>query len=140
MAKPKTEQEKKKEYLRKYKQADIAVKIKELEIQALKEEQTSPSVKYSDMPKGYKKSDLSDYIVELNKLYDQLEKKKLKRIRMCSEIVEKIEKMKDEREKNILNLRYICGKEWEEIAVLMNYSSRSVHRIHGEALKNFKLS
>ena len=37
----------------------------------------------------------------------------------------------------ILTLRYIDGKRWEEIACLMNYSFRHVTRLHGQALAAF---
>ena len=37
----------------------------------------------------------------------------------------------------ILTLRYIDGKRWEEIACLMHYSFRHVTRLHGQALASF---
>ena len=37
----------------------------------------------------------------------------------------------------ILTLRYIDGKRWEEIACLMHYSFRHVTRLHGQALAAF---
>ena len=37
--------------------------------------------------------------------------------------------------RTLLELRYICGKTWEEIAQRMQYSVRNVHLIHGAALR-----
>ena len=38
-------------------------------------------------------------------------------------------------ERLLLQLRYLNGKKWEEIAVEMNYSWRQVHNIHSVALQ-----
>lgn len=37
----------------------------------------------------------------------------------------------------VLTLRYVNGKRWEEIACGMNYSFRHIIRLHGEALSAF---
>ena len=37
----------------------------------------------------------------------------------------------------LLTLRYIDGKRWEEIACMMHYSFRHVTRLHGQALAAF---
>ena len=38
-------------------------------------------------------------------------------------------------QRTLLELRYICGKTWEEIAAEMFYSVRNVHILHGMALR-----
>ena len=45
----------------------------------------------------------------------------------------------DEREKELLTLRYLKGLKWEEIAVNMGYSWRKIHYLHGEALEHFEI-
>ena len=35
----------------------------------------------------------------------------------------------------LLELRYLCFKTWEQIAVEMNYTVRNVHLLHKEALQ-----
>ena len=35
----------------------------------------------------------------------------------------------------LLELRYLCYKTWEQIAVDMGYRVRNVHVLHNEALK-----
>ena len=35
----------------------------------------------------------------------------------------------------LLELRYLCFKTWEQIAVEMDYTVRNVHLLHKEALK-----
>ena len=39
----------------------------------------------------------------------------------------------------LLELRYLCFKRWEEIAVMMNYNIRHIYRLHDEALEKLKV-
>ena len=47
--------------------------------------------------------------------------------------------MKSENEKDVLFYRYIKGLEWYEIAEILKYSERWIHKIHGKALVHFEL-
>ncbi len=38
----------------------------------------------------------------------------------------------------LLEMRYLCGKNWEEIALAMGYDRSTVFRIHGKAIKEVK--
>lgn len=40
----------------------------------------------------------------------------------------------DTKARDLMRLRYIDGRKWEEVCVLMSYSWRQVHRIHSDAL------
>ena len=62
------------------------------------------------------------------------------RIDLRKEIVHKIEEMGDETEKLVLRYRYIHLLKWEEIALRMDYSWKQIHRIHGKALSDFKVT
>lgn len=136
----KIENERKKEYLKSYRQAMIAVKFIEEEIHLLKLDKISPSVKYSDMPKaGNHHSDLSDYMVMLEKLTNKLYAAKYKRIKLYSGILEKTEAMENETEKNLLRAKYIHMKTWEEVADILGYGNTQIHRLHTKALVNFKM-
>lgn len=48
-----------------------------------------------------------------------------------------ISELIDPEQSLILELRYLSGKSWEEIAEATGYSVRHVARIHGRALQNF---
>lgn len=39
------------------------------------------------------------------------------------------------RERELLRLRYLMGMKWEDICVVMSYSWKQIHRIHGFALR-----
>lgn len=51
----------------------------------------------------------------------------------------RIEKMENEDEKDLLLYRYINLMKWEEIGEMMKYSRQQLHRIHSKALMNFKI-
>ena len=47
--------------------------------------------------------------------------------------------MENEHEKQILTYRYLLGWSWEKISEEMGYTIRHITRMHGSALKNFKI-
>lgn len=51
-----------------------------------------------------------------------------------------IEAVEDDRERLLLQYRYLDGWTFEKIAVEMNYSWRQIHRLHSRALSNLKMS
>lgn len=140
MEQKKTENEIKKEYLQSYRDAVIAeTQIKE-EIDQLRMDKMFPGLIQDGMPHGSGGSDLSAYAAKLDELLGDLKEQMEKRIQLRREIVKKIEDMDSETEKAVLRYRYIHMLKWEEIAVKMHYTFRHVVRIHGEALKKFKMS
>ena len=54
------------------------------------------------------------------------------------DIQDTINKMNDINQQLLLELRYLSGKGWDEIAASMGYDPRTVYRIHGKALKEFE--
>ena len=54
------------------------------------------------------------------------------------EIIGTIDKITDGTLHTLLYERYINGKTWEQIAVLMNYTYRRVTQLHGKALNAVK--
>lgn len=66
----------------------------------------------------------------LNEKIVELKQKEINMIRV-------LEEMEDIVEKNILELRFILNKTWEEIAERVGYSVGHLHRIKNRAIKNF---
>lgn len=54
------------------------------------------------------------------------------------EITEGIARIKDDRFKKVLTLRYLDCRKWEEIEVLMGYTWRWTMRLHADALEEYK--
>lgn len=135
----KEENEKKKEYLRRYHAAELAEREIREEIDDLRMNKMFPALIQDGMPHGSSCGDLSEYAVQLDGLLADLKEQMEKRISIRREITQKIEQMQDETEKMVLRLRYIHWLRWEQIADRMGYGWTQVHRIHGRALTNFKM-
>ena len=132
--------EKKKEYLNQYKKACCKLKSLEEQLKEIRESKSSvQGIAYSDMPKGTNQSDLSDYMVEVDKLLSKIEKAKIDRLNAKLSIENKIADMEDGLECDVLRNYYIKGMKWEEVCVAIGYSWRQTHRIHSRALQNLNI-
>ena len=127
--------EKKKEYLNRYKNAVKKYKSLKEQEEALQLEIDGPKgVGYDSigMPKGSSRpSDISDYIVRVEKILSKIDNKKKEMQKIRLEIEEKIADV---------DLRYVKFMKWEDICVELNCSWRQVHNIHSKALKNLNIS
>lgn len=135
----KAENEKKKEYLRRYNDHVRRIRRIEIELAELRTMRISGSGNTDGMPHGSNQSDLSDYAADLDELEQKLIKERYKRVLAYKEIVKRIKKLESENEKDVLFYRYIAGYDWWQIAEKLRYSERQVHRFHGEALEHFEL-
>ena len=134
-----TENEKKKEFLRRYRRAVRREQEILDEIQRLRADKMFPSVCNDGMPRGSSQTDLSDYAANIDEAIEELKEERLEKIKIYREIEIRIRCVKDEDEQEVLRMRYIKGMKWEEVAVKMNYSYRGVLKIHGKALENFEI-
>lgn len=133
------ENEKKKEYLKRYHSAVLAEKAIQQEIDELRMDKMYPMLIQDGMPHGSSCMDLSEYAAQLDELLTELKDQMEKRIRIRRKITWEIEQMQNETEKTVLRLRYIHWLRWEQITDRMGYGWTHVHRIHGRALTNFKM-
>lgn len=136
----KTENEKKKEYLWGYQKTKRQLERLEEELAELRLDKMCPSVIQDGMPHASGGGDLSGYAARVDALERKILKARYKRIQRFKEIRDRIERLEDENEKDVLVYRYIKGMKWEDIAVKMNIGYRHVLRMHGKALENFKMS
>ena len=135
-----SENDLKKEYLRRYRTHVRRIHRINAEIAELRSMKISPSVNNDGMPHGgCGQSDLSGYAAELDSMVQELIDERYHRIKDYQEIVGRIKKLKSENEKDVLFYRYIRGMDWWEIAEKMKFSERQIFRIHGKALANFKI-
>lgn len=139
----KTENEKKKEYLRSYRMHVRRVQRITAEIEELRAMKMYPSVKDNDgMPHGNGsggQGDLSGYAATLDQMIQNLIDERYLRIKTYQQIAKQIKKLRSENEKDVLFYRYIKGLDWWDIAEKMGYSERQVHRFHGKALAHFEI-
>lgn len=76
------------------------------------------------------------YVSDLNELKQRIIYYRYQKVKICSELYDKIETLEDEQEKRLLKYRYIRGYRWEFIADKMGYSIRQIFNIHNKALNN----
>ena len=135
------ENQKKADYLRQYgeckaRAAELNDRLNELILDA-----SLPSAKLQDgMPHSHdSEHDLSDFAARYDKLWTELRDEIAHEVQLVSDINTAIARMPNKREQRVLELRYISGKRWEQVAVDMDLEIRQVFRIHGSALAHFKI-
>lgn len=141
----KAENEAKKEYLLRYRDAVRSEKQIDEEIKQLRLDTMMPAVVNDGMPHGSGGGDLSGYAARVDALQADLKEQKEKRFAIQREILRAIEKMPNEVEKVVLKYRYIHLEDgyrlmsWEKIAVKIGYEYRNTLYLHGKALSHFNL-
>lgn len=126
-----------KEYLGQAYRLDQRINSKLEQVMSLRELTTKATATMSDMPGGgsrnvYKMQDIIGKIVdlenEINADIDQL-------VDLKREMVAVIKAVKNPEFQTLLELRYLCFKTWEQIAVDMDYDIRWLYRMHKRALE-----
>lgn len=133
------ENEEKKEYLRSYQGLLKNIKLLQVEIEELRLSKMNPSIVYDDMPHPNNNTDLSTYAAVLDSKERQLADVKEQAATRYNEITAKIESMSDATERSLLTLKYLRLLTFEDISQKLNYSRSTTLRLHGKALKDFKL-
>ena len=132
----KSENEKKKKYLRSYRRHGKRIKRIEAEIEEIRSMKMYPSINNDGMPHGSGGTgDLSSYAAELREKEDELYKEGVEQVKTYNDISWKIKQIEDEDERDVLFYRYIKGMEWWEIARAMDYNESWIYELHGKALK-----
>jgi hypothetical protein len=125
-----------KEYLGQAYRLDQRINSKLEQVISLRELTTKATATMSDMPGGgsrnvYKMQDIIGKIVDLetaiNADIDKL-------VDLKREMVAVIKAVKNPEFQTLLELRYLCFKSWEQIAVDMDYDIRWLYRMHNRAL------
>jgi RNA polymerase sigma factor (sigma-70 family) len=108
-------------------------KLLELETEA-----TNTNTKLRDMPKGDpNKGKMENIVCKIIEVREKINDEVLKGYNKICDIERAIEGL-EQREKQLVRLRYIEGMKWEKICVEMNYSWRQIHYIHKEILEKLK--
>lgn len=136
-----SENEKKKKFLRGYLKHVRRIRRINAEIAELRSMKLYPSLKPDDgMPHSNGgQGDLSTYAAQLDDMIRDLQHERYLMVKTYQQIAQQIEKLRSENEKDVLFYRYIKGSEWYEIAEMMGYSERWIHKLHGKALAHFEL-
>lgn len=130
-----------KEYLGQAYRLDQRINSKLEQVLSLRDLTTKATATMSDMPGGgsrnvYKMQDIIAKIVDLendiNRDIDAL-------VDLKREMVSVIKAVENPEYQTLLELRYLCFKTWEQIAVDMGYSTRNVYKLHDAAVEKLHI-
>lgn len=115
---------------RKYELQQIEQQLAQLEATV-----TAPRMQAMDgMPRGSGSGDAMACIVaELVGLQEKYKAKMAKLVEAQTEVEDLIDSL-EPLERQLMRCRYIEGMPWETVCVVLNYSWRQTHRIHGRVL------
>ena len=126
-----------KEYLRQLSRKDARIKAlleRQRRYRELAERRTAV---YRDMPGGGKKrvSPVEEYAVKIVDLEREIGRRIDEYVDLTREIEAVIDKVGDDRYRDILRFRYVNGWSWERIAREMHYDVKWLYKMHGRALQ-----
>ena len=127
-----------KEYLSQAFRLDQRINSKLEQITSLNELATKCTSTLSGMPRNPNRggSAAANAIVKIVDLQTEINNDIDTLVDLKRELVKVIKSVDNTEYQILLELRYLCFKTWEQIAVEMNYRVRNVHILHSEALKN----
>ena len=125
-----------KEYLGQAYRLDQRINSKIEQIQSLNELATKCTSVLTDMPKNPNNSisTMSDAIVKIVDLQAEINHDIDHLVNLKRNMVSTIKAVDNMEYQTLLELRYLCFKTWEQIAVTMGYNVRHVYRLHNEAV------
>lgn len=126
-----------KEYLSQAFRLDQRINSKLGQVASLRELATKITANiHTEKVSGTKqRSPMENALVKLIALEYEINSDIERLVGLKQEIMNAVTAVKSDEHRLLLELRYLSFKTWEEIAEIMNYSYRQVHRMHGEALK-----
>ena len=126
-----------KDYLSQAYRIDQRINSKLEQVQSLRELATKASATLTDSPVSGSRSvhSMSDIIDKMIDLENEINADIDRLVDLKREIVMIIKRVANPEFQTLLELRYLCFKSWEHIAVTMNYNSRHVFKLHDAALQ-----
>ena len=124
-----------KEYLGQAYRLDQRINSKLEQVMSLRDLATKATSTLSDVaPSGTRNVHrMEDIIVKIVDLENEINRDIDNLVDLKREMVSVIKAVADPEQQTILELRYLCFKSWEQIAVDMNYSIQHVYRLRDRA-------
>ena len=139
MSKPKLSA---KDYLSQAYRIDQRINSKIEQVQSLRELAGKASATLSDVPpsKGNRNVHrMEDVIAKMMDMESEINADMKRLLNLKHEIVTVISCVESPELQTLLELRYLCFKTWEQIAVALHFDLRWVHRLHNRALNEVEL-
>jgi hypothetical protein len=130
-----------KEYLGQAYRLDQRINSKLEQLATLNELSTKATSTLTGMPKNPNRntSMVADAVTKIVDLQIEINRDIDKLIDLKCEMVRIIKGVDNAEYQTLLELRYLCFKTWEQIAVDMNYCIDNVYRIHRKSLHAIRL-
>ena len=127
-----------KEYLSQAMYIDQRINSKLEQVMTLRETATKATATLTDMPRSDSPNlqSMENTIVKIVDLENEINRDIDRLVDLKAEVRQLIAALENPEQQLILELRYLCFKQWSAIMEEMGISETSVYRIHGEALKN----
>ena len=127
-----------KEYLTQAYRIDQRINSKMEQVSSLHALATKATATVSDMPGGGAKNihKMENIIIKIADLENEINEDIDELVDLKIAITKLIKSVDNQEHQTLLELRYLCFKTWEQIAVDMGYKVRHLYRLHEEALKN----
>ena len=130
-----------KEYLGQAYRLDQRINSKLEQVMSLRDLATKATSTLSDVaPSGTRNVHrMEDIIVKIVDLENEINHDIDNLVDLKREMVSVIKAVADPEQQTILELRYLCFKSWEQIAVEMEYSIQHIFRLHDKSIKEIVL-
>ena len=125
------------DYLSQAYRLDQRINSKLEQVESLNSLATKVSSTLTGMPKNPNRttSTMADTVTKIIALQAEINNDIDRLVDLKREMVAVIKAVENAERQTLLELRYLCFKTWEQIAVEMDYTVRNVHLLHKEALK-----
>ena len=130
-----------KDYLSQAYRIDQRINSKIEQVSSLHDLATKATQTLSDMPGSATRNThrMEDVIIKIIDLENEINTEIDRLVDIKREITCFINGVSNPEEQTLLELRYLCFKTWEQIAVDMGYSVENIYRMHRKALKNLEI-
>ena len=127
-----------KEYLAQAYRIDQRINSKLEQIVSLRELATKATSTLSDTPPSGSRNvhSMEGIIVKMIELENEINADIDVLVDWKKEIMSIIKKINNPEQQTLLELRYLCFKTWEQIAVQMRYSIQNAYKVHDRAIEN----
>ena len=126
-----------KEYLGQAYRLDQRINSKLEQVESLNGLATKVSSTLTGMPKNPNRatSTRADAVAKIIDLQEEINNDIDRLVDLKREMVTVIKAVVNKESQTLLELRYLCFRTWEQIAVDMGYNVRHVYRLHDEAVE-----
>ena len=130
-----------KEYLGQAYRLDQRINSKLEQVASLNELATKCTSTLTGMPRNPNRgtSTMADAVGKIVDLQAEINRDIDRLVDLKREMVRLIKAVDNTEYQTLLELRYLCFKTWEQIAVNMGYNVRHVYRLHDEAMEKIVL-